>query len=93
VSFYDEVLRELILAIGAALFVGNVLALIRRRRDMEARGAAAGTRNTKAKGGSRVDATGKTRDGQLVQAPVSRTVAFAALGFIMMVAGIAALTT
>lgn len=30
-SFYDSVLRELLVAIGGALFVGNVLALIRRR--------------------------------------------------------------
>jgi hypothetical protein len=30
-GFYDEVLRELLVAMGAALFVGNLLALIRRR--------------------------------------------------------------
>jgi hypothetical protein len=31
VSFYDEVLRELLVAMGAALFLGNLLALVRRR--------------------------------------------------------------
>ncbi|HZQ79455.1 MAG TPA: hypothetical protein VFE55_19150 [Acidimicrobiia bacterium] len=30
-GFYDEVLRELLVALGAALFVGNLMALIRRR--------------------------------------------------------------
>ena len=30
-DFYDEVLRELVIAIGAALFVGNLFALLRRR--------------------------------------------------------------
>lgn len=30
-NFYDDVLRELLVALGAALFVGNLLALIRRR--------------------------------------------------------------
>ena len=30
-DFYDEVLRELFVAVGAALFVGNLFALIRRR--------------------------------------------------------------
>jgi hypothetical protein len=30
-SFYDEVLRELLVAMGAALFLGNLMALIRRR--------------------------------------------------------------
>jgi hypothetical protein len=31
VSFYDEVLRELLVAMGAAFFLGNLLALVRRR--------------------------------------------------------------
>jgi hypothetical protein len=30
-SFYDEVLRELLVAMGGALFVGNLMALVRRR--------------------------------------------------------------
>jgi hypothetical protein len=30
-EFYDEVLRELLVAMGAALFVGNLMALLRRR--------------------------------------------------------------
>lgn len=30
-SFYDDVLRELLVALGAALFLGNLLALVRRR--------------------------------------------------------------
>ena len=32
-SFYDEVLRELITALGAALFLANLFALVRRRSD------------------------------------------------------------
>ena len=92
-SFYDEVLRELIVAFGAALLVANGLALLRRRRDGEQRGATVGARNAKAKGASRVAATGQTRDGELVQAPFARSAAFAVLGFVMMIAGIAALAT
>jgi len=91
VSFYDEVMRELIAAMGAALFIANVIALARRRQDAKVRGARAGARNAKAKGGSRVQTTGLTREGELVQAPLARSVTFAALGFVMMVAGIAAL--
>ncbi len=90
-SFYDEVMRELIAAIGAALFVANVIALVRRNRDAQVRGARAGARSVKVKGSSRVQATGRTREGELVQAPVGRSLAFAILGFVMMVAGIAAL--
>jgi hypothetical protein len=91
VSFYDEVMRELIAAIGAALFVANVIVLLRRQRDAKVRGAHAGVRSAKAKGSSRIQATGRTRQGEMVQAPVVRSVTFAALGFVMMVAGIAAL--
>ncbi|MDQ1510897.1 MAG: hypothetical protein QOG50_2741 [Actinomycetota bacterium] len=32
-SFYDEVMRELVLALGGALFLANALALVRRRSD------------------------------------------------------------
>jgi hypothetical protein len=34
VTFYDDVLRELLVAVGGALFVGNLLALVRRRRPV-----------------------------------------------------------
>lgn len=90
-SFYDDVLRELVVALGAALFVANGLALLRRRRDAEERGARGGARSVKAKGSSRVVTTGQTRDGELVQAPVARSVAFAILGLVMAVAGLAAI--
>jgi hypothetical protein len=32
-SFYDQVLREIVAAFGAALLIGNGLALARRRAD------------------------------------------------------------
>ena len=35
-SFYDSVLRELLFALGAALFVANALALYRRKADAAA---------------------------------------------------------
>ena len=91
-TFYDQVLRELIVAFGAALLVANGLALLRRRRDAQSRTVVAGARSGKAKGASRVAVTGQTSDGELVQAPMARSIAFAVLGFVMMVAGIAALT-
>jgi hypothetical protein len=91
VSFYDDVLRELVVALGAALVVGNAVALFRRRSDARAR-AALGRRSTKAKGSSRARG-GRTADGELVQAPVARSVAFLLLGVVMLVAGIAAITS
>ena len=85
-SFYDEVLRELIVALGAALVVGNGIALFRRRADAQARARAAGRRSTKAKGSSRARG-GRTATGELVQAPVARSIAFLLLGVVMFVAG------
>lgn len=73
-SFYDEVLRELITAVGAALFLGNLIALVRRRSDR-----------------ARVS-TGRAPD-TLPQAPVTRTVFYLVIGFVVMVAGIAAIAT
>lgn len=35
-SFYDELLLEVVAAVGAALFIGNLVALVRRRRDRQA---------------------------------------------------------
>jgi len=89
VTFYDEVMRELFAAIGAAMFFGNLVALLRRRAD-SARRAASGRRNRLAKGSSRAHGDhAETRE--LVQAPVARSLVFLVLGFVMMVAGVAAL--
>ena len=91
-SFYDEVLRELIVAIGAALFLAHGFALLKRKRDAERRAVTSSARSGKVKGASRAVAAGRTRDGELVQVPFARSAAFCALGFVMMVAGIASLT-
>ena len=69
-SFYDEMLLELMAALGAALFVGNLIALVRRRRDREA--APAGS-------------AGRKSASDLPQAPVARTVLYMALGLVIMV--------
>jgi len=38
-NFADQVLRELVAALGGALFLGNLMALIRRRRAPESTAA------------------------------------------------------
>ncbi len=88
-SFYDEVLRELIAAMGAALFLGNLMALLRRPRDADRvaaktveRGRPGSPVRSPAKPGARRE---------LAQAPVTRTVTFMLLGFVVMIAGIASL--
>ncbi|MGH9033842.1 MAG: hypothetical protein ACRDZV_17090, partial [Acidimicrobiia bacterium] len=65
-SFYDEVLRELIAAVGAALFIGNLVALVRRRNDPPI----APARPAKPGG------AGGERSADLARAPVARTVLY-----------------
>ena len=88
-SFYDEVLRELIAAMGAALFLGNAYALVRRGRDKD---RVAATTVARARPGSPVRGQANpSRRKELAQAPVARTVAYMLLGFVVMIAGIASL--
>jgi len=80
----------LIAATGAALFFGNLYALMRRSRDAERRAAVAMTR---ARPGSPV--RNQARPGaprQLAQAPVGRTLVYMAIGFFVMIVGLAAIT-
>ena len=86
---YDDILRELIAAVGAALFVANLWALLRRERDADRVGA---TTVARARPGSPVRSQANPAEKrELAQAPVARTITYMALGFVVMVAGIASL--
>jgi hypothetical protein len=89
-GLYDDVLIELIAAVGAALFVANVWALIKRRADADRVSA---TTVSRARPGSPVRGQAKPADKrELAQAPVGRTVLYAVLGFVVMIVAIATLT-
>lgn len=98
-SFYDEVLRELLAAVGAAMFFGNIYALFRRRADAQRAAAASkakvsgrGPRATSRGSARPVRSSSSARSStDLAQAPLLRTMVYVALGFVMMVAGIASL--
>ncbi|HTD50824.1 MAG TPA: hypothetical protein VK771_09500 [Acidimicrobiia bacterium] len=86
-SFYDEVLRELVLALGGALFLANGAALLRRRGD--ARRAAAGTA-----GGRRPSGTSRGNGtDDLVQAPLARTVTYLVVGLVVATWALASIVT
>jgi hypothetical protein len=76
-DFYDEVLREGVLALGAALFVGSALALLRRRKDAQ---------RTTTRGGGAF-----TSDDDLSQAPVARTVTYMLIGLVVAIWGLASI--
>jgi hypothetical protein len=87
---YDEILRELITAVGAALFIANLWALLRRSVDADRVGA---TTVARARPGSPVRSQANpAQKRELAQAPVARTITYMVLGFLVMVAGIASLT-
>ena len=88
-NFYDSVMRELVFALGAALFVANALALYRRRTDAHAASQRVVARS---RPGSPVRGYGRSdvpRD--LPQAPLARSVTYMVIGFVVMVAGLAAM--
>jgi len=92
VGFYDDVLRELITAVGAALFIGNLVALVRRqsdRRRASRRAVVKGRTGSPVRG--QVAAT-RNRNA-LPQAPLTRTIFYLVIGFVVMVAGLAAIVT
>jgi hypothetical protein len=90
VDFYGEVLLELTTALGAALFVANGYALLRRRADAR---AAARESAARARPGSPVRKQVRVATtGNLAQAPMARTVVFMVVGLAVAIAGLASLT-
>ncbi len=87
-GFYDEVLRELLVAVGGALFIANAFALLRRRRDGE---TAAHRTVAQHRPGSPVRGYRRTGNDDLPQAPLVRTVTYLLIGFVVMVAGLGAI--
>jgi hypothetical protein len=86
-NFYDSVLRELVFALGAALFVANAYALYRRRADRQA----AADRVARRRPGSPVRGNRNTGTTDLAQAPLARTITYLVVGFVVMIAGLGAM--
>jgi hypothetical protein len=90
-NFYDEVLRELVVALGAALFVANARALARRGVDAEVANRRTVSRSRPGSPVKGYRHRGDSND--LVQAPVIRSVLYLAIGLVVMIWGIASLVT
>lgn len=84
-NLYDDVLLELLTALGAALFVANALALVRRGAD---RRQAAKEAVVRSRPGSPVRKQVRTSTGRLDQAPVARSVTFMLLGLVVALWGL-----
>ena len=91
-SFYDDVLREIVTAVGAALFIGNLIALLHRRSDRRRASQRAVARGRPGRSVRSEGAATRNRD-TLPAAPLTRTVLYLVIGFVVMVAGIAAIAT
>jgi hypothetical protein len=91
VNFYDEVLKELVVALGAALFVANARALARRGTDAE---NASRRTVSRSRAGSPVKGYRHRGDEtDLVQAPILRSVLYLVIGLVVMVWGVASLVS
>jgi hypothetical protein len=88
VNFYDDVLLELVTALGAALFLANGFALLRRRTDRREAAKAAVVRS---RPGSPVRKQVRASTGKLDQAPLARTITFMLFGLIVAVWGLASI--
>jgi hypothetical protein len=87
-NFVDDVLRELVAALGAALFFANLWALLKRHSDADRVAARTVERS---RPGSPVRSVARPAPKrELAQAPVARTVAYMVIGFVVMIAGLAA---
>lgn len=86
---YEDVLLELVTALGLALFGANAYALIRRRRD---RTEAAKAAVVRARPGSPVRKEAQASRGVLAEAPVGRSVTFMLIGLVVFIWGIATIT-
>lgn len=89
-DFYDDVLLELVTALGATLFVANLLALMRRRTD---RREAAKDAVVRSRPGSPVRKQVRESTGRLDQAPLARTITFMLFGLIVAVWGLVSIFT
>lgn len=91
---YDQVLRELVLALGAALFGANALALLRRRADRE---RAVQRTSRRSRPGSPVRGYGRgsgaSAQGDLAQAPVARSVVYMVIGLVVAVWALATIVS
>ena len=88
---------ELVVAVGAALFLGNLMALFRQRKDEPARVVVPGQRNPRqaAAPKGRPTPSQKSRKTQpdYERAPIMRTVLYMTIGLFVMVWGLATLLT
>jgi hypothetical protein len=89
VDFYSEVLLELMVALGGALFAANAFALARRGSDRRRSAKEAAVR---ARPGSPVRKQVRlATTGTLTAAPLARSLTFMTLGFVIAAWGIASL--
>ena len=87
-GFYGQVLQELMVAIGGALLVANVRALMHRKAD---RAAVAERTVARARPGSPVRGYRVSENPEYTVAPIARSVTYALIGFVVMLWGIASL--
>ncbi len=92
-NFYTQTLIELVLALGAAMAIGNIAAIVRRTRDRDRAREALKTSTRTSRQTTKVLAKEQVKRGTatLAVAPLWRSVVFACIGIFVAFAAAAAL--
>lgn len=92
-NFYTQTLIELVLALGAAMVIGNAMAIVRRGRDrQEARDSLkANPRTSRHQNAALVKNQIKQGKATLAVAPLGRSIIFILIGLVVMIWAIATL--
>ena len=92
-NFYTQTMIELVGALGAAMIVGNILAVIRRNRDRKMALESLKTSLRTSKQTTTLLAKNQIKQGKatLAVAPLGRSLVFIAIGFVALVWSLASL--
>jgi hypothetical protein len=85
VNFYTQTLLELILALGCAMMIGNIVAIIRRQRDRNEAREALRSSPRASRHATETLARNKVKEGTatLAVAPLGRSLVFVGIGFVV----------
>jgi hypothetical protein len=85
VNFYTQVLLEIMLALGAAMVVGNIMAIVRRERDRDVARTALKKSARSSRHQNAALARNQVKEGKatLAVAPLGRSLIFVLIGAIV----------
>ncbi len=86
-NFYTQTLLELILALGAAMFIGNIVAIVKRKQDESQARESLKTSPRASRHATQTLSHNQVKEGKatLAVAPLGRSLIFVAIGLFVMI--------